>query len=65
MQRISKRLEILKPLIYLDEKIGPRALNVLVPKLDEHLGDASDRAHGVDRIVLPAGIRVSAQTSAP
>lgn len=57
--------EIFEPLVDLAEKVGARPRHILIPQLDEHLGDSGDRAHGVDRVILTGRYRVAAHHPIP
>lgn len=44
--------EVIEPLVDLMENVRSRSVDVLVPQLDQHLGDASDGADRVNGIIL-------------
>ncbi|MGI9253146.1 MAG: hypothetical protein ACR2J8_05330, partial [Thermomicrobiales bacterium] len=57
--------EVIQPLVDLGQQVGPRAFDVLVSQLDQHLSHPPDGANGVNRIVFAAWMGVSAHECSP
>ncbi len=62
-QLVLQTREIGHALIDLDEEIGARAIDILVTELDDHLCDAANGSHHVDRIAFTRRVGVTAHDS--
>src|SRR3954447_14742892 len=58
-QLVLKRYEVGQPLVDLDEQVRTRPFHVLIPKLDDHLGEPTDGAHSVHRVCLPRRVGIA------
>ncbi len=52
--------QVSKPLIDLDQEIGPGPFNILIPEFDDHLGESANRSYRVDRVGFASCIGITA-----